>query len=75
MKVELELPAELVAGLYRESESRDIYQCLSDRSLGTNGPLNSRPDWQAALLRSRDWAAGRTVGHQEVEAWHNRRLD
>jgi hypothetical protein len=86
MKVELELPDELVEELYRESNALDIppetylaelvYQHLAGGSLGADGLLDSRPDWQAALLRSReDWATGRTVGHQEVEAWHHRRRD
>lgn len=86
MKVELDLPDDLVEELYRESNALDlppeaylaelVYQHLAGRSLGADGLLESRPDWQAALLRSReDWAAGRTVGYQEVEAWHNRRLD
>ena len=86
MKVELDLPDELVEELCRKSKARDIppgtyvaelvYQYLAGRSLGTAGLLDNRPDWQAALLRSReDWAAGRIMDYQEVEVWHHSRLD
>ena len=83
MKVELELPDELMAELYRESKALDIppeacvaelvYQHLARRS---DDLLDNRPDWQAALLQSReDRAAGRIVDHQEVEPWHHSRLN
>ncbi len=85
MKVELDLPDELVEQLYQESKAKDIapeayaaelvYQVLAAKSLGTDGLLDNRPDWQAALLRSEeDRAAGRVVDHEEVEAWHKSHL-
>jgi len=83
MKVELELPDEVAEELQRQSTARRlspeayatemIYQFLAAASLGENGSLENRPDWQAAIERSRsDLAAGRTRPHHEVEEWHRR---
>ncbi len=83
MKVELELPDDLVSELYSQSKARGltpgqyaaeiVYQLLASRSLGEQGAIEKRPDWQAALGRSReDLAAGRTTPHEEVVEWHKR---
>lgn len=86
MKIELELPDELVSEL--EEKSRDqhitpgeyaaelLYQSLALESLGADGEIKNRPDWQEALERSRaDLRAGRIVSHEEVENWHRDRPD
>jgi predicted transcriptional regulator len=81
MKLELDLPDELVADLYQQCSARGlpadvyaaelVYQSLANQALGADGSLDNRPDWQAALTRSReDLASGRVVTHEEVEAWH-----
>jgi predicted transcriptional regulator len=81
MKIELELPDELVKDLYSKSSERGVslaayatelvYQLLAHDKLGEEGKIENRPDWQAALERSRaDFAAGRVVPHDEVEKWH-----
>lgn len=83
MKVELDLPDELVAELYSQSNARSltpgqyaaelVYQVLANRSLGEEASIENRPDWQAALERSRsELASGRTTPHQEVAEWHKR---
>ena len=86
MKVQLELPDELVEELYRQSDARSltpdayaaelVYQLLANRSLGAEASIENRPDWQTALERSRaDLAAGRVVQHDGVEEWHKRHLE
>jgi predicted transcriptional regulator len=81
MKIELDLPEELVKDLYQKSGERGlsldayaaelIYQVLAQDELGEHGHIENRSDWQAALDRSRaDLAAGRVVPHEEVEQWH-----
>ncbi len=81
MKVQIDLPDELVEELDRQSNARNIaldayaaelfYQLLANQSLGKDATIQERPDWQAALERSReDLAAGRIVRHEEVEQWH-----
>jgi len=86
MKIELELPDDLVSEL--DSKSRDqqmtpgeyaaelLYQSLVRESLGSDGAIESRRDWQEALERSRaDLRAGRVVSHEEVENWHRSHPD
>ena len=83
MKLELELPDELVDELYKQSKAKSItpdayaaelvYQMLASKSLGADASIENHPDWQAALERSKaDLAAGRIVPHEEVEEWHKR---
>lgn len=83
MKIKLDLPDEMgqelrqksvASGLSLEAYVTElICQLLPEQTLGDEGNLESRPDWQAALERSRaDLAAGRAVEHDEVEAWHRR---
>ena len=72
MKIELDWPEDLVKDLYQKSEKRGltlnayapelVYQLLAQDELGENGRIENRPDWQAALERSRaDFARGRVV--------------
>jgi len=81
MKIELDLPEDVFKNLYEKSGERGmsldayaaelVYQLLAQDELGEHGNIESRPDWQAALERSRaDLAAGRVVRHEEVEPWH-----
>jgi hypothetical protein len=81
MKIELDLPEKMVKDLREKSASRGlsldayatelVYQLLAQEQLGEEGKIENRPDWQAALGRSRaDLAAERTIEHEEVEAWH-----
>jgi hypothetical protein len=81
MKIEVDLPEDVVRDLYRKSGERglslDAYaaelvcQLLAQAELGEDGKIENRPDWQTALARSRaDFAAGRVVRLEEVEQWH-----
>lgn len=81
MKIELDLPDEMLKGLREKSVARGLsldeyatelmYQLLAGQELGEEGRIENRPDWQAALERSRaDLAAGRIIEHDEVKAWH-----
>jgi hypothetical protein len=86
MIVQIDLPDELVSELYRASglnnltpeqyASEMLCQLLAERSLGKDGELENRPDWQAGLERSKaERAAGRAVLHREVVDWHGRRRE
>lgn len=81
MRVQIDLPDELVEELYRQSNAQEItpdayaaelfHQLLANRALGKDASIQERPDWQAALEHSRqDLAAGRIVEHEKVEEWH-----
>jgi predicted transcriptional regulator len=77
VKIELDLPQQLVDDLSDRSRQRGLSvndyaaELLAREALGEEGRLENRPDWQAALERSRaDLAAGRTVPHEEVQRWH-----
>ncbi len=82
MKVQIELPDQLVEELYRQSGARNIsldeyaaeiaYQVLATKSLGPDAVIDNRSDWQEALERSRrDLEAGRIVPHEKVKEWHD----
>jgi len=84
MKIEVDLPDELVKGLRERSDARGLsmdayaaellYQLLAHEELGEQNRIENRPDWEAALERSRaDLAAGRKVAHEEVRSWHRSR--
>jgi len=86
MKVELQLPDELVEEFYCASKAPDIppraylaelvCQHLAGKSLRADGLLDSQPDWQAALLQfGEDLAAGGIVDRHEVAARHNSRRE
>ncbi len=81
MKIELDLPEKMINDMREKSAARGLsvdayaselmYQFLAEQDIGEEGNIENRPDWQAALERSRaDLAAGRIVNHEEVEAWH-----
>jgi hypothetical protein len=84
MKIEVDLPDELVKGLRDRSDARGVtldayttellYQLLKHEELGEQNRIENRPDWEAALERSRaDLAAGRKIAHEEVLGWHRNR--
>ena len=77
MKIELDLPKDLVDDLRDRSEQRGLSvndyatELLARESPVEEERIENRPDWQAALERSRaDLAAGRTIPHEEVQRWH-----
>ncbi len=77
MKIELDLPEQLVEKLRACSNLRgvSVNDCAAELlvrdAFEDIESLDDRPDWQAAIERSRaDLAAGRTVAHEEVQRWH-----
>ncbi len=77
MKIELDLPQEIVEDLRDRSSRRGVsineyaIEVLLRDAFTETESLGSRPDWQAAIERSRaDLAAGRAIPHEEVERWH-----
>jgi len=81
MKIEVDLPDELIAGLRDRSKERGlsldaytaelVHQILAHEALGDQAKIENRPEWEMALERSRaDLAAGRIVLHDEVRRWH-----
>jgi len=83
MKIELEIPDALVEELQKRGHATHwsaeeytaelVQQFLANLSLGPEGSIENRPDWQAALERARaDLSGGRIVAHEEVERWHRR---
>ena len=48
-----------------------MYQLLAQQGIGEEEIIEKRPDWQAALERSRaDFPASRIILHEEVESCH-----
>ena len=81
MKIEVDLPDELIEGLREKSRERGLsldayaaelfYQIVAHDELGEQSRIENRPDWEMPLERSRaDLAAGRTIAHEEVRRWH-----
>jgi len=81
MKIEVDLPDEVVEGLRARSRERGVslnayaaellFQLFAHEELGEQNRIENRPDWDEALERSRaDLAAGRKIGHEEVLGWH-----
>jgi hypothetical protein len=86
MKIELDLPERTVAWLHSQSQATDMTvdeyaaevlgQYLIAQTEGDEDKLANRPDWQAAVERSRSaWTAGRVHEHVEILRWHDSHLD
>ncbi|MCX6590834.1 MAG: hypothetical protein NTZ56_04860 [Acidobacteria bacterium] len=81
MKLEIELPEELVAALDRQvsltAKDRSgviihmVEQLLRSAELDEQAQIERRPDWQAAIAAGHaDILAGRVRSHEDILAWH-----
>ncbi len=81
MKLEIELPEDVLAELDRQAAlmAKDrngvitqlVEQLLRSNQLYEQTEIERRPDWQAAIAAGHaDILAGRVRSHEDVLAWH-----
>ncbi|MDQ6759374.1 MAG: hypothetical protein M3Z32_05835 [Acidobacteriota bacterium] len=82
MKIELDLPETTITWLHSQSQATemtvDAYttalldQYVVAHSETEEDKLANRPDWQAAVERSREaWKTGSVHSHDEILTWHD----
>jgi hypothetical protein len=86
MKIEFDLPEKTISRLRSQSQAIEMTldeyaaeifdQYLIGQTEGDEDKLANRPDWQAAVERSRDnWNSAHVHSHDEILAWHDSHLE